>query len=361
MKHSELRHQPRHVNPRIQETRNEIVDIAKGIAIYLVVVGHLQFSSYNASTVLIASCHMPVFFFLSGIFFRKSYDKYTATQFIYNKIKTLLVPYIVWSAVAFVVNAVLMMKRGQTDELLIEAYDIFINARSVWFLIGLFLTSVVVYIIYYVTGNNHILSPIICVIAWGLLLLCGRIETFSIYKIQWLLPYYLMGIIASYQGRVFSLFERISNQRVFKRLLLTIVSAIAYVLCVFKICRVDLFYEYYVKFDLDANHTVYYLLFYVIGVIGIFVVLETAGILAHIPRLKDMVKNLGLYSLDVYVIHMFLVKVLCVFLESNQMPNWTKTQFALAIYAFILTGILTVTIKKVLRRNRLYCVTLGEK
>ena len=38
--------------------RNKVIDISKGIAIYLVVLGHLQIEQCNIFTILIASCFL---------------------------------------------------------------------------------------------------------------------------------------------------------------------------------------------------------------------------------------------------------------------------------------------------------------
>ena len=53
------------------EKRVESVDIAKGIGIVLVVMGHNDFALISPfAHELIYSFHMPMFFFMSGMFFR---------------------------------------------------------------------------------------------------------------------------------------------------------------------------------------------------------------------------------------------------------------------------------------------------
>ena len=51
-------------------------DIAKGIAAYLVVWGHLLGQIAGKNILLITYCHMPVFFWISGFVLRKSMAKY---------------------------------------------------------------------------------------------------------------------------------------------------------------------------------------------------------------------------------------------------------------------------------------------
>ncbi|MCB5205681.1 acyltransferase family protein [Methylovorus mays] len=83
------------------------VDYAKAIGIILVVYGHVargicqSFNSTNASFQLadsvIYSFHMPLFFFLSGIFFVASTKKHGHKKMLLSKIDTILYPYILWS------------------------------------------------------------------------------------------------------------------------------------------------------------------------------------------------------------------------------------------------------------------------
>src|SRR5690348_12784027 len=55
-------------------SRNSTIDVAKGIGIFFVVLGHNWLSTHEKSELsrVIFSFHMPLFFFLSGIFLRTS-------------------------------------------------------------------------------------------------------------------------------------------------------------------------------------------------------------------------------------------------------------------------------------------------
>ncbi|MDR1895700.1 MAG: acyltransferase family protein [Prevotellaceae bacterium] len=66
------------------------IDIAKGLGIFLVVVGHV-ISSGNILHHWIYSFHMPLFFFLSGICLNN--DR-IYTGFLYKRLKSLLLPYL---------------------------------------------------------------------------------------------------------------------------------------------------------------------------------------------------------------------------------------------------------------------------
>ena len=71
--------------------RKRDIDIAKGSAMLLVILGH---TVYTPKSVVwwLYSFHMPLFFSISGIVFHP--QKYlTWTQFLIAKIKSLLLPY----------------------------------------------------------------------------------------------------------------------------------------------------------------------------------------------------------------------------------------------------------------------------
>ncbi|MBU0612143.1 acyltransferase [Patescibacteria group bacterium] len=92
------------------ENRTDWIDYAKGIAIILVVYGHVlvgingseleiteKFFKYSFD--VIWSLHMPVFFFIAGLYVNKSLSNRGFIPFLTNKIKVLGYPYIVWSII----------------------------------------------------------------------------------------------------------------------------------------------------------------------------------------------------------------------------------------------------------------------
>ena len=96
------------VGPIVMEQRTDWVDYGKGIGIILVVYAHLLSSGYNAqlnisehffllSDSIVYSFHMPLFFFLAGLFVEQSYSKRGATKFLVNKVKYIAYPYLIWS------------------------------------------------------------------------------------------------------------------------------------------------------------------------------------------------------------------------------------------------------------------------
>ena len=92
-----------------QENRLVSIDIARGLGIILVVLGHtvrpgmLDIPWCNFFFQLIYSFHMPLFFVLSGYTFALTYGKYLnkPALFAKKKIKSLLIPLLTWATMVY--------------------------------------------------------------------------------------------------------------------------------------------------------------------------------------------------------------------------------------------------------------------
>ncbi len=89
--------------------RYDWVDYAKGMGIILVVYGHavrgvfaspihLSEHFFHISDTAVYAFHMPLFFFLSGLFAARSLAK-GARSFAWSKLKTIAYPYVLWSLI----------------------------------------------------------------------------------------------------------------------------------------------------------------------------------------------------------------------------------------------------------------------
>jgi len=84
------------------KTKNiDYMDIAKAIGIILVVLGHTNFPFSN----IIYLFHMPLFFFISGYFFKKSYFMKPISTFV-KRIRSLYFPYIKYCIVFLILHNV---------------------------------------------------------------------------------------------------------------------------------------------------------------------------------------------------------------------------------------------------------------
>ena len=115
--------------------RIEELDITKAIGIIMVVVGHTQLPTFMSN--FIWSFHMPLFYIISGIIL--SQKKYTSFKlFLTRKIRTLIIPYIIFSIIIFEGYKLLSLpiNNHPIQEVISGWYGI-----ALWFLPNLFLTS----------------------------------------------------------------------------------------------------------------------------------------------------------------------------------------------------------------------------
>ena len=121
--------------------RIDAIDIAKGLGIWLVYIGHVPPSAYVLR--FIYNFHMPLFFFLSGLFLDEK--KYSLKDFVITRCKTLLIPLVTFCIFAVVIN-------------FIPSFDfkhpsMGIGGAALWFLPVLFFSEVIVYLLWCLTSN----------------------------------------------------------------------------------------------------------------------------------------------------------------------------------------------------------------
>ncbi len=78
------------------------IDVARGIAILLVVLGHCIGNLNDPGNRFILAFHMPLFFFLSGMCI--SENVIPAKNYLVKKVKNLLVPQAVLGTLNFILN-----------------------------------------------------------------------------------------------------------------------------------------------------------------------------------------------------------------------------------------------------------------
>ncbi len=130
-----------------------LVDVVRGLAIALVALGHtnqgeLSRGWWAGSAVgahlnrFIYSCHMPAFFFLSGIFVSPSLRKLGLLGFTAQKARTLLYPFFLWSLLiplaTFPLAYLGLMRPQPLKAILLNL----VTGNSAWFLPALFVSLV---------------------------------------------------------------------------------------------------------------------------------------------------------------------------------------------------------------------------
>lgn len=134
--------------------RSDWVDVAKGLGIVLVVHGHVARGLMSAGLVPdapwlklidrgIYMFHMPLFFFLAGLFFWPSRRQRSDAAFMVGKAETIVYPYLLWSLLQGGLEVMLSRFTNgavTTDQVLALLW---LPRAQFWFLYSLFLIIVV--------------------------------------------------------------------------------------------------------------------------------------------------------------------------------------------------------------------------
>ncbi|MBR5066229.1 MAG: acyltransferase family protein [Lachnospiraceae bacterium] len=137
------------------------VDVLRGIAMFFVIFGHAFVSKDNFIRTYIYSFHMPLFFLISGLTYKKSELKFK--EFFFKKCKNLLLPYLFINIFVFIVKLILQYSLGLYNVNLLKSPGSFfiglgkdLPCIQSWFLISLFIVEILFYLIQRFAKNEKI-------------------------------------------------------------------------------------------------------------------------------------------------------------------------------------------------------------
>ena len=331
--------------------RIDYIDASKGIGIMLVVLGHLGTSFFWSST-LIYSFHMPLFFFLSGIFFRR-YDSHRI--FLSKKIHSLIIPFMWFYLVTSILVPIAFNTFYGIDVMyyidspiisqLIAVYidEIFPNP-PIWFLISLFEVSIIYYILNDIC-EKHLSNGVKWIIVFSVILgLVGCLLSIMHYNFPLyidtsltMMPFFALAHYV-YSNRLIQIDRWYSNKTV------TFIMVVAIVIL-----------GRYVHFDYRINEYNQITLIYPLGFLGIYLTLVAAYKLR-----KNVILNYwGKNSIIILCTHFMIIESLqhCI---DNIIGNEVHLKIGFAALIFILTMIIE-SIVIIPLFNKYLPFTIGKK
>lgn len=328
--------------------RLDWVDYGKGLGIILVVYGHALSSAYHSglnvpghffvlSDSVVYSFHMPLFFFLSGLFVEHSFNKRGAKRFLADKLGSIAYPYVIWSVLQMSVEFIFSshtQRAVRFSDILAIPYRPW---EQFWFLYALFLMYVVYtllnrtgkYSTFTIAGLAGIL--LLFPLPTSLFVLHGFSEHFIFFAAGILLARYLingeqpnpsiwMGILflVTFVAAAYFTFEwQISPQRL-----------------------------------PVGRHPFYFLL---LAGLGTAAVIYISQYLAS-RNAFSFLKILGVYSLQIYLAHMFaVVGVRVVLHHVFKTENWI-INLVIGLVLGLLTPILLVKITEKLHTPYMFTI-----
>jgi len=180
--------------------RIEYVDLFRAFGIICMIMGHIKFGDIFDKW--IHAFHMPIFFFVSGWFFRSNQAIPLKTQIIY-KAKSFLLPYLIFELVTWVVclpfineyrniGAIGHIFWENTYKIPIEGGTFGISPvpGAMWFLSAIFILEAIYILLDHTLGNNWKLHTMVFVLA-----LIGMLfPRLSPFKLPWAMEAALVGI-----------------------------------------------------------------------------------------------------------------------------------------------------------------------
>lgn len=274
------------------------MDIARGIGIFLVVLGHsFPDDKFNNNPLyayiykFIYSFHMPLFFIVSGFFAYKIYNIVNLSQykkFIEGKFKRLMVPYLAISLIAIPIK--LYMNRYAArpidlnglivDVLLYPAgngtiYHTGTPIQYFWFIYTLFFIFAVMPLL-----NKIPIKVVLIITAILNVIPLNKMPLFYVWGVIHYLIYIYLGI---YFNRIYEEYEKFKYKK-----LLVVITLIALVLINLKSVSAQFYYMYSLTTAL----------------IGSVLFVNISYLMAN-NKLGEIFKYIGNYSYDIYLFSWF--------------------------------------------------------
>lgn len=168
------------------KTRIQWIDIAKGLGIILVIIGHA--GTPNIIGKYIYGFHMPLFFIISGYLYSSIHQSGSLKELIQKRYKNYLVPYFVLGLINWIINIVHESFSIQGKELWsstakhalgvligVSSNGFLPNCTPIWFLPCIFLSTIYLYCL--LTIKNMPLRLIICLCGLDIVKLLCHIKT----------------------------------------------------------------------------------------------------------------------------------------------------------------------------------------
>lgn len=308
-------------------SRNQVIDLIKGLAIFTVVLGHcIQYGSGsivlenqsfydNYLFKLIYSFHMPVFMLVSGYLFSMSIQKYSTYELAQKAIKTLLIPIVLWVLLYRIPEMVISY--DGTDSL-IKAIIKLISyiVTGFWFLWAIFFFQ-----IFTLCVKKWLLDSVwVYLITFTILLFIPDLMITQLYKYMY--PYFYLGYFSRTLIKNSNLIEKFRRYGwLFILLTIVLLPLFNYRTYIYNntITLMPNGYETY--FDQVKNIVLRYGIG-IVGSLGSIWLCAKINSMTCLNCIKEVLVVLGKNSLGIYIISGYIVSLIVVPTTANLSPSF---------------------------------------
>jgi len=311
--------------------RDKSLDIAKGLGIILVVWGHMAQACPIKEEIYLF--HMPLFFIISGYFFR--YDNIKIFSFVIKKFKSYIIPYIFFFIFAESSFILLYYFTERSDQIfiylgmLIKPYGV---VRPLWFFISIFWTHCIYYIIC-IYSNKEKQKLAISVICLGI--------AYILYKVDIHIPLFidsaLSMVLFLHMGRAINKYHILELQG---KKLFSIVIVGAIFFCIAIISKLDI--------DIMINHLGHNpILFFLAAISGSVIILILSKYINKIEYVSSVFAYIGRSSLIIFSLHMLCFELARCLLKFPIIENATYWDgIKTTLFGIVCSIIIAIPLKK---------------
>ena len=335
-----------------RNTRFNYIDIARGIGLFFVILGHLiKFNSIYFNWIF--SFHIPLFFIISGMCYelKKQPDFIT---YIKKKSKSLLIPYLVFLIFGFIISYIIPIWRDSaiSEEAFRMAFYLtqpeLFHVGQIWFLVALFMSSILLYLVdnYIINKNKNIKWKNIFNIILIIFFICIALLTRYI-SLPWKINTALMGTAFMLFGSFIkrnNFIEKIKSKKYISLIILIFLSIINYILG-------PLLNGYVNICDCVYGNVFYYFIAAISGSVCILII-------SSIISRNKLLEYYGRNSLFMFSIHsMFLYLTEFILFKIYKTKYYIMVNIPInicivsAIIIFILLGFITLIYNKIIKKQ----------
>lgn len=170
------------------------IDIAKGIGILMVVLGHIRTSLYLHDAIYLF--HMPLFFLLSGMVFKENEEWLTCMK---KKVKYLLLPYLFFMVMFVPLRMITdtLCNGGTFPIFRLSMLGLSYFDKPLWFVFALFVVIGIVRTLLSFVHNKLVTASMVCILGIaGYLLLSQHMELpLHLSRALFGLPFFVFGVM----------------------------------------------------------------------------------------------------------------------------------------------------------------------
>ncbi len=263
----------------MRKERDITFDIAKGIAILLVVIGHYIPSNspgwYVSFIKFFYHFHMPLFFVVAGYFCARSTKQVSYGKFLWAKFERLMIPYFLLSLLVIAIKGLAQLRVAVDHPITINAlYRMFYLPEGGFFLWFIYTLFLIFCIIPFFKENNRLI--VLSVVAFLLACIPDVTDLFCLRQLCDHLIFFVIGMWAARYNTV--------EQWIYRGTLVWTLITVALV----AVPETPLG----IKSAIDI----------VWGISGSFMLLGISKSLSQV-RYSQVLNQLGLYSMTIYLFH----------------------------------------------------------